>query len=141
VRGDAFRLEPQRPVPLVAYGDDCACQRVAVAALSEAGRDCEFVFSSRSLTSLVAAVAAGFGVMVMPRGRAVKTNLTMWEDAPLPKLPELYCGIFVRDGGNRTALEELADCLATDLRAQPQTTAGQPATATVAPMRASKGGH
>jgi DNA-binding transcriptional LysR family regulator len=141
VRGDAFRLEPQRPVPLVAYGDDCACQRVAIAALSEAGRDCEFVFSSRSLTSLVAAVAAGFGVMVMPRGRAVKTNLTMWEDAPLPKLPELYCGIFVRDGGNRTALEELADCLAADLRAQPQTTAEQPPTATVAPMRASKGGH
>ena len=76
VRGDALRLDPHRPVPLVAYGEDCACQRVAVAALNEAGRDCEFVFTSRSLTSLVAAVAAGFGVMVMPRGRAVKTNLT-----------------------------------------------------------------
>jgi DNA-binding transcriptional LysR family regulator len=141
VRGDALRLDPERPVPLVAYGEDCACQRVAVAALNDAGRECEFVFSSRSLTSLVAAVAAGFGVMVMPRGRAVKTNLTMWEDAPLPKLPELYCGIFVREGGNRAVLEELADNLANDLRAQPQFVDGQAPTATVAPMRASKSGH
>src|SRR5438046_927150 len=70
VRGDALRLDPSRPVPLVAYGEDCACQRVAVQALRDAGRECEFVFSSRSLVSLVAAVAAGFGVMVMPRGRA-----------------------------------------------------------------------
>jgi DNA-binding transcriptional LysR family regulator len=141
VRGDALRLDPERPVPLVAYGEDCACQRVAIAALSEAGRKCEFVFSSRSQTSLVAAVAAGFGVMVMPRGRAVKTNLTMWEDAPLPKLPELYCGIFVRDGGNRAVLEELADNLANDLRAQPQFTEDQAPPATVAPIRASKAGH
>ena len=125
---------PERPVPLVCYGEDCACQRVAVAALREAGRECEFVFTSRSLMSLAAAVAAGFGVMVMPRGRARKTDLHIWEDAPLPKLPELYCGIFVREGGNRTALEELADNLAADLRAEPQ----KDAPATVAPMRASK---
>jgi hypothetical protein len=78
---------------------------------------------------------------VMPRGRAVKTNLTMWEDAPLPKLPDLYCGIFVRDGGNRAVLEELADNLAADLRAQPQFNDGQSPPATVAPIRASKAGH
>ena len=141
VRGDALRLDPSRPVPLVAYGEDCACQRVAVQALRDAGRECEFVFSSRSLVSLVAAVAAGFGVMVMPRGRAVKTNLAMWEDAPLPKLPELYCGIFVRDGGNRTALEELADYLAADLRTQPQSPEEQTPSGTIAPIRASKAGH
>jgi DNA-binding transcriptional LysR family regulator len=141
VRGDALRLDPGRPVPLVAYGEDCACQRVAVQALRDAGRECEFVFSSRSLVSLVAAVAAGFGVMVMPRGRAVKTNLAMWEDAPLPKLPELYCGIFVRDGGNRTALEELADSLAADLRTQPQSPDEQTPSGTIAPIRASKAGH
>src|SRR4029077_5232344 len=116
-------------------------QRVAVAALRDAGRECEFVFTSRSLVSLTAAVTAGFRVRGMPRGRAMKANLTIWEDAPLPKLPELYCGIFVRDGGNRAVLEELADNLANDLRAQPQFVDGQAPTATVAPMRASKSGH
>jgi len=140
VHSDATKLDPNRPVPLVAYGEDTACQRVAVAALRDAGREYEFVFTSRSLVSLSAAVAAGFGVMVMPRGRAMKSNLAIWEDAPLPKLPELYCGIFVRDGGNRTVIEELADNLAVDLRALPRMTDEQEP-ATVAPIRASKAGH
>jgi DNA-binding transcriptional LysR family regulator len=134
VRGDATRIDANRPVPLVCYGDDCACQRVAVEALHEAGRECEVVFTSRSLLSLTAAVNAGFGVMVMPRGRALKTDLHIWEDAPLPELPELYCGIFLREGGNRTALEELGENLAADLRAEPQ----KDASAAVAPIRASK---
>jgi DNA-binding transcriptional LysR family regulator len=141
VHSEATKLDPDRPVPLVAYGEDCACQRVAVAALRDAGRECEFVFTSRSLVSLTAAVTAGFGVMVMPRGRAMKANLTIWEDAPLPKLPELYCGIFVRDGGNRSAIEELADNLAADLRTLPRIPDGQAPGATVAPIRASKAGH
>ena len=75
VHSDATRIDPDGPVPLVSYGEDCACQRVAVAALRQAGRDCDFVFTSRSLVSLAAAVTAGFGVMVMPRGRALQNNL------------------------------------------------------------------
>jgi DNA-binding transcriptional LysR family regulator len=131
VHSDTTRINPDRPLPLVAYGDDCACQRAAIDALREDGRACEVVFTSRSLQSLVSAVKAGFGVMVMPRGRARKTDLEIWEDAPLPKLPELYCGIFLREGGNRTALEELGDYLAGDLRAEPQ----REAAAAVAPLR------
>jgi DNA-binding transcriptional LysR family regulator len=98
-------------VPLVSYGGDSACQRLAVMALHRAGLDCNFVFPSHSLVSQVAAVAAGFGVMVMPRGRAVRNNLTIWEDSPLPKLPQLHGAIFVREGEDRTAIEELADHL------------------------------
>ena len=90
VRSDATRIDPDGPVPLVSYGEDCACQRVAVAALSQAGRRCDFVFTSVSLTSLAAAVGAGFGVLVMPRGRALRNNLYIWEDAPLPPLPQLF---------------------------------------------------
>ena len=119
VHSNATRLSPGRPVPLVCYGEDCACQHVAVAALREAGRECSFVFTSRSLVSLAAAVTAGFGVMVMPGNRALQNGLLVWDDAPLPQLPELYCGIFIREGGNRTAIEELADYLATDLRVEP----------------------
>ncbi|MEA2906219.1 MAG: hypothetical protein QOI12_3606 [Alphaproteobacteria bacterium] len=140
VHSDATKVDPAAPVPLVCYGDDCACQNVAVAALQGAGRDFNFVFTSRSLVSLAAAVAAGFGVMVMPRGRALKNGLAIWEDPPLPKLPELYCGIFVRDGGNRIAIEELADYLHDDLRVEPQVPDEHTPNATVAPIRASKAG-
>jgi DNA-binding transcriptional LysR family regulator len=117
VRSDATTVDPDGPVPLVSYDEDCACQDVAVAALRQAGRECRFVFTSRSLVSLAAAVTAGFGVMVMPRNRALQNSLRVWDNAPLPQLPELYCGIFIRDGGNRAVIEELADYLATDLRA------------------------
>jgi DNA-binding transcriptional LysR family regulator len=140
VRANNTRLEPGRPVPLVCYGEDCACQRVAVAELRRAGRECEFVFTSFSLQSLTAAVASGFGVMVMPRGRAVKSNLVIWDDAPLPKLPELYCGIFVRDGADRTAVDALADYLAADLRVDPVPSAEQVSSAAVTPIRASGSG-
>jgi DNA-binding transcriptional LysR family regulator len=111
VHSDATRIDPRGPVPLVSYAGDSACQRIAVAALHRAGRDCNFVFTAHSLVSLMAAVAAGFGVMVVPRGRAVRNKLSIWEDAPLPKLPDLYCAIFVRDGGDRTVIEGLADYL------------------------------
>jgi DNA-binding transcriptional LysR family regulator len=128
VRSDATRLDPDKPVPLVSYSDDCACQAMAVAALKSAGREWIVVFSSRNLASLVAAVGAGFGVMVMPLGRAMATNLTVWHDAPLPKLSRLHCGVFVGGGGNQTAAEELADYLVADLRPEPpepvQDTAG-----------------
>jgi DNA-binding transcriptional LysR family regulator len=120
VRSDATYVDPTGPVPLVSYGEDCACQRVAIAALRQAGRECNFVFTSVSLTSLAAAVSAGFGVLVMPRGRALRNNLYIWEDAPLPQLPQIYCGIYIREGGMRSAVEELADYLDADLRAEPQ---------------------
>jgi DNA-binding transcriptional LysR family regulator len=137
VHGNLTRIDPEGPVQLVCYGEDCACQDVAVEALRRAGRECNFVFTSFSLVSLAAAVKAGFGVMVMPRARALRNGLFVWHDAPLPKLPELYCGIFIRDGGNRAAIEELADELMADLRPEPY---ADQSDAEVAAMRARAGG-
>jgi DNA-binding transcriptional LysR family regulator len=137
VHGKGTKIDPEGPVPLVCYGEDCACQDVAVAELRRAGRECNFVFTSFSLVSLAAAVRAGFGVMVMPRGRALRNGLSVWKDAPLPKLPELYCGIYIRDGGNRAAIEELADELVADLRPEPF---ANQTDEEVAAMRASAGG-
>jgi DNA-binding transcriptional LysR family regulator len=119
VHSEATKLDPAGPVPLVSYGGDSACQRIAVAALHRAGRDCNFVFTSHSLVSLMAAVAAGFGVMVVPRGRALRNKLAVWDDAPLPELPDIYTAIFVRDGGERAVIEELADYLKEEIRVEP----------------------
>jgi DNA-binding transcriptional LysR family regulator len=124
VHSQATKLDTEGPVPLVSYGGDSACQRLAVAALHRAGFDCNFVFTSHSLVSLMAAVEAGFGVMAVPRGRAIRNKLAIWDDAPLPKLPDLYCGIFVRDGGDRAAIEELADYLKEEITVAPDSTGG-----------------
>src|SRR5260370_20148844 len=117
VRSAATKLDPDGPVPLVSYGGESACQRIAVAALHRAGLDCNFVFTAHSLVSQTAAVEVGFGVMVVPRGRAIRHRLSIWEDGPLPKLPNLYGAICIREGGaGGTAIEELADHLNDQIR-------------------------
>jgi DNA-binding transcriptional LysR family regulator len=118
VRSDATRIDPHGAVPLVSFGEDCACRQLAIQALHRVGRECDFVFTSRGSVSLEAAVVAGLGVMVLPRGRVELTGLAIWDDAPLPPLPELHCGVFLHEGDNRTELAELADDIATVLRPQ-----------------------
>ena len=112
VRGLTTELDLSRPVPLVSYGDPCVFYRLAVQALKKAGLDWEEVFTGPSVASLSSAVVAGLGVMPIIRRRVGDNSLIVWEDAPLPKLPELYNGVYIREGGARAAYEQLADEIA-----------------------------
>ena len=115
VHAPSTRIDPGRPVPLVSYGEECLFTRSAMAALSQAGRECELAFIGSSLLGLGAAVAAGFGVMALPRGRADIPGITVWDDAPLPKLPDIFCGIYVRGGVDVEEREQIADTIAAAL--------------------------
>jgi DNA-binding transcriptional LysR family regulator len=112
VHSDATHIDPDRPIPLVSYGEACVYHRLATQALQSAGLDWEDVFTGPSSTSLRSAIEAGLGVMAITRVRAEKVGLKIWEDSPLPKLPDLYGGIYVREGGARAVYEELADAIA-----------------------------
>jgi DNA-binding transcriptional LysR family regulator len=120
VRGSSLRIDPDRPVPLVCYSEHCAYHRVAVQVLQSAGLNWEDVLTSPGVSSLTLAVKAGLGVMAVTRRRAERFGLTVWEDAPLPKLPDLYSGIYVRESGARAVYEELADAIAAVLYASSQ---------------------
>jgi DNA-binding transcriptional LysR family regulator len=110
VRSAATRIELDRPVPLISYGQSSVLYRHAVAALKSAGFDWEVVFTGPSLSSLRDAVSAGLGVMTYALHRAISDGMTMWEeDSPLPKLPDLYAGIYVREGGPNAIFEQVAD--------------------------------
>jgi DNA-binding transcriptional LysR family regulator len=109
VRGLATRLETDRLVALVFYGKPCVYHRLAVTALKSAGLDWEDVFTGPSMNSLEGAIAAGLGVMAVTRRRASEIGLFIWDDAPLPKLPDLYAGIYIRESGTRAIYEQLAD--------------------------------
>ena len=115
VRGPRIPFLQGERIPIVSFGDDCVFHRIAVEALQKEGRSHETVYVSSSTTGLAAAVSAGLGVMAMARSRAGVPGLTIWEDAPLPKLPNVSCGIYIRDGGDRAALEQLADSIAETL--------------------------
>jgi len=112
VRGLTTELDLDRPVPLVSYGDPCIFYRLAVQSLKKAGLDWEEVFTGPSMASLSSAVVAGLGVMAITRRRVGHSGLVVWDDAPLPKLPDLYNGVYVREGGARAAYEQLADEIA-----------------------------
>ena len=129
VRGAATRIDSRRPVPLVSYGEPCIYHRLAVTTLKSAGLDWEDVFIGPSLNSLSSAVDAGLGVMAITRRRAVESGMIVWEDAPLPRLPDLYCGIYIREGGTTAVYEHLADEIAAELRGSPACTARLVATA------------
>ena len=117
VRGDATRLDLDQPVPLVSHGERSIYHRLTATVLKSAGLEWEDVFTGPNMTSLYNAVAAGLGVMAVTRQRANDVGMIVWDDAPLPKLPNLYSGIYVREGGARAAYEQLADEIAEALKA------------------------
>jgi DNA-binding transcriptional LysR family regulator len=122
VRSDATRIDPQSqvPVPMVAFSEECMCFRAGAKALRESGRSHRLVMMSGTVLVLSAGVDAGLGTMVMTRGRVRLTQLKRWDDAPLPKLPELHVGIYVREGADTRPLNDLADDLAPLLRPKPE---------------------
>jgi DNA-binding transcriptional LysR family regulator len=109
VRGADTEFDLNRPLPLVSFGEANVYHRLAVTALKSAGLDWEDVFIGPSTTSLTGAVVAGLGVMTLTRRRAHDFGLRIWDDGPLPKLPDLYSGVYIREGGFRAAYEQLAD--------------------------------
>lgn len=111
-RGKTTSFDPNGPVPLVSYGKPCMYHRLVERTLKTAELDWEDVFIGPSLASLKGAVAAGLGVMAINRRRADDDGILVWEDAPLPKLPDLYSGIYIREGGARAIYEQLADEIA-----------------------------
>jgi DNA-binding transcriptional LysR family regulator len=130
VRGPTTRIDLARPVPIVSYGEECLFTRSVMTALRNAGRDSELAFVGSSLLGLGAAVAAGFGVMALPRSRADIPGIRIWEDAPLPRLPDIFCGIYVRGGAETEDREQIANAIAAVLRpdsASAQTDVAQPA--------------
>jgi DNA-binding transcriptional LysR family regulator len=117
VQGPSFEL-PSVTVPLVCYGDECVFNRTAVEALSQAGLSGDVVFCGSSIAGLCEAVSAGLGVMVLPRSSAVWPDLVVCEDPRLPKLPEMSCGVYVREGSGRDLRERLAQVIAETLCSQ-----------------------
>jgi DNA-binding transcriptional LysR family regulator len=114
VQGPSVKLS-FAPVPLVCYGDECIFNRTATEALSQIGLRGDVVFSGSSIAGLCAAVGSGLGIMVLPRSSVAPPELVVCDDGRLPKLPEMSCGIYVREGSGRELRERLAHVIAENL--------------------------
>ena len=112
VRGPTMQLRPGESVPLVSYGDKCIFHHVAIAALNDVGLQSHLVFGGTSIAGLRAAVGAGLGVMVLPRSHIALPELVECEDVILPKLPDVTCGVYLREGSGQDIRELIAQAIA-----------------------------
>ncbi|MBV9558346.1 MAG: LysR family transcriptional regulator [Pseudolabrys sp.] len=115
VRSGATKVDDRGPVPMLAFSGDCMCYRAGVEALRQTGREVRLVATASTVLTLSACVDAGLGTMVMTSSRVRLTQLSHWEDAPLPPLPGIHVGIYVREGAPESILM-LADEMAPALR-------------------------
>jgi DNA-binding transcriptional LysR family regulator len=111
VRSPSFTLEPGAPVPLITLGEGWALHRSAVAALSHAQCGFEVVFIGQSKAAIVEAVRAGMGVAAVSARRTDIPGIEVWDDAPLPAIAPLYCGIYLSESADRQLLESIADTI------------------------------
>jgi DNA-binding transcriptional LysR family regulator len=126
VRGATLRLDETGAVPLVSYGEECPFTRGMIAALNSIGRDVDLIVMTSGIAGLGAAVASGVGLSALPRNCAGIPDVSVWENAPLPKLPDMFCGIYVRPGADSADRDRLADGLARALRLPSRLAGDQP---------------
>jgi DNA-binding transcriptional LysR family regulator len=82
------------------------------------------VFTATSSVSTMAAVAADLGVAPAIE-RLVPADLVVWRDTPLPPLPDIECGIYLREGEDDPLLEALAETLGVAIRPPAATTSSR----------------
>jgi DNA-binding transcriptional LysR family regulator len=117
VRGIDHSEIPQ-PLQLASYGEGYLLHHLATSVLNQVDCEYELVFTAFSMTGLVAAVAAGLGVSLIPR-RSMNDRLTEWESGPMHNSLKVYCGLYVREGVERDVIAPLADSIAEALRGTP----------------------
>ncbi len=84
---------PQTPLPLVLFPEECAYRAVVLRALGESGQPWRVEFSSPSLNAIQAAVVAGVGVSALIPG-ALRDGIVEL-NAPLPRLPQIEVALHV----------------------------------------------
>ncbi|MFH8788156.1 LysR substrate-binding domain-containing protein [Streptomyces roseoverticillatus] len=86
IGGERLRLDPHRPLPLVAFPPPAVTRARALEVLERSGRSWRVVCTSGSLSGLVAAARAGLGVMAHTLGMIPPGLVRL---APGPGLPDL----------------------------------------------------
>lgn len=105
-----LRIDPDRPLPLIAYPPPGITRARALEVLEEHGRSWRFACTSASLSALVAAARAGLGVMAHTRGLIPPGLVPVPPRAGLPELGDV--DFVLLHGRRRDTAQEAADALA-----------------------------
>jgi molybdate transport repressor ModE-like protein len=110
VRHEKFLLSPGAPIPIVSWPGS-AGDVPMISALERAGLAYRVVFASADHHSRIAAIAAGIGLMALPR-RQLVDKIVVATDYYLPKLEPLHAGISIRPGTDQKVAKCIGDVLA-----------------------------
>jgi DNA-binding transcriptional LysR family regulator len=100
------------PLRLVAYPEGCLYRRTMLSMLQRQGRGFDIVYTTSSLTSIEAALRAGFGVTTLAR-RLVPQGLEALEPSDtLPALPDVTTGVYLSARVQTRTVRHLAGVLA-----------------------------
>ncbi|MFD9498107.1 LysR substrate-binding domain-containing protein [Streptomyces sp. NPDC060035] len=105
-----LRIDPDRPLPLIAFPPPGITRARALEVLQEHGRSWRFACTSASLSGLIAAARAGLGVMAHTRGLIPPGLVPVPPRAGLPELGDV--DFVLLHGRRRGAAQEAADALA-----------------------------
>lgn len=105
------------PIPLVVLGEGSLTRRISVKVLEEAGQPYEIAYVGKSAASLFEALASGLGVACWARRGLEASRLHILDHAPrLPKLADVSGGIYISEGREGSALNDLANRIAAVVR-------------------------
>ena len=110
IHGPGVVVEPSGRLSVVTLREGGLMNRITTMLLNQAEREYEIVFSSVSSAGLIAAVKAGLGVALVPR-REVPADIVICQEGFMPKLPDIYCGIYLRERLDCEMLAALADAM------------------------------
>ncbi len=115
IGAEGLRLDPGRPLPLIAFPPPGLTRARALEVLERHGRSWRIACTSGSLNGLVAAARAGLGVMAHTDGLIPPGLVPVPERAGLPELGPvdfvLLYGERQRDTATRAAAERLAEAI------------------------------
>ena len=104
----AHPLDPQAPIPLALFPQDCFYRESAIKALQRCQLPYRIAFTSHSRAGVIAAIRAGLGIGVFPL-HALEPGLIPLAEA-LPPLPQTATTLFIAEHAN-LASRRLAEAI------------------------------
>jgi len=110
IRAPGTNIAANGRLSVVTLREGGLMHRITTSILNHTARDYEIVFMAFASVGLLAAVSAGLGVALLPRSE-VPLGIEICEDGFLPKPPDVYCGIYLRQQFDWDMLDDLADAI------------------------------
>jgi DNA-binding transcriptional LysR family regulator len=104
-------LEPDQPVPVVAYQAPSVSRQIGLDALEAAGRTWRITCNSREVSGLLAAVRAGLGVAVFPQSLIPEDLVKVTNRFNLPELGEVDFTLLANPSAPREATDALISAI------------------------------